>query len=84
VGATAQLAPMPPREINDSKHWRNRAAEMRVLSNTMTDPEVVAKMLKLANDYDQLADRAQGPARDRNPEVPALLAPPSTLIPDRD
>jgi hypothetical protein len=57
---------MLPREINDSKHWRNRAAEMRVLSNTMKDPEVVATMLRLANDYDRLADRtptASAPAR---------------------
>jgi hypothetical protein len=51
---------MPPREMNDSKHWRDRAAEMRVLSNTMTDRAVVAKMLRVANDYDKLADRAPG------------------------
>jgi hypothetical protein len=46
------------REINDSKHWRNRAAEMRVLSNSMKDPGVVATMLRLANDYDKLAEGA--------------------------
>jgi hypothetical protein len=50
---------MPPPEINDSKHSRDRAAEIRVLSNTMADPKVVAKMLRLANDYDKLADQAE-------------------------
>jgi hypothetical protein len=56
---TAPIPLMPLGEINDAKHWRNRAAEMRVLSNTMTDPEVVAKMLRLANDYDRFADQAE-------------------------
>ena len=45
--------------INDSKHWRDRAAEMRVLSDEIKDPQAQRMMLKLANDYDKLADRAQ-------------------------
>ena len=45
--------------INDSKHWRDRAAEMRVLSVEMKDLEAQHMMLKLANDYDKLADRAE-------------------------
>ena len=45
--------------INDSKHWRDRAAEMRVLSVEMKDFEARTLMLKLANDYDKLADRAE-------------------------
>jgi hypothetical protein len=67
----------PNPEANDSKYWRSRAAEMRVLSNTMTDPEVVAKMLKLANDHDKLADRALGPLRplERKPEPRSCSAP---------
>jgi hypothetical protein len=43
---------MPRSNMNDSKHWRNRAAAMRALAATMKDPE-------LADDYDSLADRAQ-------------------------
>ena len=50
--------------INDSKHWRDRAAEMRVLSVEMKDFEARTLMLKLANDYDKLADRAE---RDKAP-----------------
>ena len=45
--------------LNDSKHWRDRAAEMRVLSDGVKDQEAQRMMLKLANDYDNLADRAQ-------------------------
>ena len=45
--------------LNDSKHWRERAAEMRVLSDGMNDQEAQRLMLKLANDYDKLADRAE-------------------------
>ena len=45
--------------IYDAKHWRDRGAEMRVLSADMKDFEAQTLMLKLANDYDTLADRAQ-------------------------
>ena len=45
--------------LNDMKHWRDRAAEMRVLSADMRDFEARTLMLKLANDYDKLADRAE-------------------------
>ena len=48
---------MPASHVNDYKHWRDRAAEMRALSDTMTDAETVAIMLRLADDYDKLADR---------------------------
>ena len=44
--------------MNDAKHWRDRAAEMRALSETMSNVEAVAIMLELADDYDILADRA--------------------------
>ena len=47
-----------PASYNNSKHWRDRAAEMRAISESITDPETVAIMLRLANDYDLLADRA--------------------------
>jgi hypothetical protein len=45
--------------LNDAKHWRDRAAEMRVLSAEMRDFEAQTLMVKLANDYDKLADRAE-------------------------
>jgi hypothetical protein len=45
--------------LNDAKHWRDRAAEMRVLSAEMKDAEAQTIVARLANDYDKLADRAE-------------------------
>jgi hypothetical protein len=50
---------MPRSNMNDPKRWRNRAAAMRALAATMRDPETIAIMNRLADDYDSLADRAQ-------------------------
>ena len=64
---------MPVAHINDSKHWRDRAAEMRVLSTTMHDVETIAIMLRLADDYDILADRAEARAgHDTNAPSPRV------------
>ena len=43
----------------DPKHWRDRAAQMRVLAGEIGNSESEAIMLKLADDYDNLADRAE-------------------------
>jgi hypothetical protein len=55
-----------PRRIQVD-HWRDRAAEMRVLSSTTKDIEAQAAMVRLADVYDKLADRAELRA---NGEVP--------------
>jgi hypothetical protein len=44
--------------INDPKHWRARAADMRALAANMKDAETIAIMNRLADDYDKLAERA--------------------------
>ena len=49
---------MTTKPTNDPKHWYDRAAEMRALANTMKEPETIAVMNRLADDYDKLADRA--------------------------
>jgi hypothetical protein len=50
--------PMTLNHVNDSQHWRDRADEMRALTATMQDKQAVATMLRLADDYDKLAERA--------------------------
>ena len=50
---------VPAKSVTDVKHWYDRAAEMRALSEVMANDETRAIMLKLADDYDKLADRAQ-------------------------
>ena len=44
--------------VNDPKHWRKLAAEMRALAKGAPDIDTEAIMLKLADDYEKLADRA--------------------------
>jgi hypothetical protein len=50
---------MTQNDVNDVNHWRDRAAEMRVLSTTTKDIEVQAAMVQLADVYDKLAERAE-------------------------
>ena len=57
--------------LNDVKHWRDRAAEMSVLSGEMKDFDAQTLMLKLANDYDKLADRAEDRAARNVPGRPS-------------
>jgi hypothetical protein len=49
---------MPPRNGNDPKHWRDRAAKMRALARTMMNPNVAVLFSDLAADYDKLADKS--------------------------
>jgi hypothetical protein len=41
----------------DTQHWRDRAAQMRILAASIKDSKAQAIMLKLADDYDKLAER---------------------------
>jgi hypothetical protein len=49
---------MPTHEMHDPKHWYDRAEEMRALSEAMVNEDTKSRMLRLADDYDKLADRA--------------------------
>jgi hypothetical protein len=51
--------------LNDPKHWRDRAAEARVLASEMNDLDRQAMMLRLADDYDNLAIRAEKRSDDK-------------------
>ena len=54
---------MPASFINDPEHWRQRAEEMRTLADGISDEEARATMLKIAEDYERLAKRAEQRAR---------------------
>ena len=42
---------------HDPAHWRQRADEMRAAAKEMTDVEAKETLLKIATDYDRLAER---------------------------
>jgi hypothetical protein len=44
--------------LNDPRHWQKRRDEMRAIAEDVKDPETRATLLRLAADYEKLAERA--------------------------
>jgi hypothetical protein len=57
-----------PSFINDPEHWRSRAKEARAIADQMTDADSRSAMLRIADDYDRLAERAAQRAAGRSPK----------------
>ena len=45
--------------LNDPAHWLQRAEEMRAIAEDMRDLDTRATMLRIADDYERLARRAE-------------------------
>jgi hypothetical protein len=56
------LAKVP---INDPKHWRVLAEAARAAADEFSDADLKRRMLKIVEDYEELARRAEKRLRDR-------------------
>jgi hypothetical protein len=61
--------------INDPEHWRNRAEEARTLADQMSDQASKQTMLRIAADYERLAERAALRAQGASPQPPKGSSP---------
>jgi len=44
--------------LNDPEHWRDRAEEARTRADQISNPQCKIAMLRIADDYEVLAERA--------------------------
>jgi hypothetical protein len=49
--------------VNDPEHWRDRAREKRALAERLRNELAKQTMLRIANDFDRLAERAEERSR---------------------
>jgi hypothetical protein len=59
---------MPASFINDPEHWRQRAEQMRALAGEVNDEQAKETMLRIAKDYERLAERAEQRAKGSPPQ----------------
>ena len=50
---------MPDSILDDANHWRARAEQARALAEQMAKPEAKQTILRIAQDYDRLAELAE-------------------------
>jgi hypothetical protein len=81
-GTTGLLKPpvarrrdMPTPSINDTEHWQKRAEEARALAEQMGDEASKQTMLRIAADYERLAEKAALRAQGASPQRPKGSSP---------
>jgi hypothetical protein len=54
---------MPEYLLDRPEHWRRRAEQARTIAEQLSDPESKRTMLRIAEDYERLAEQAKMRAR---------------------
>jgi hypothetical protein len=54
--------------LNDPEHWRDRAQEAHTRADQLDDPQSKSAMLRIAQDYELLAKRAEARASGQSPK----------------
>jgi len=54
-----------PDSVLDNQHWRERAEEARSIAEQLSDPDAKRMMLRIADDYERLAQHAERRAASR-------------------
>jgi hypothetical protein len=54
---------MPEYLLDPPEHWRKRAEQARTIAEQLSDPESKRTMLRIAQDYERLAEQAKLRAR---------------------
>jgi hypothetical protein len=59
---------MPASLINDPEHWRDRAREKRELAERLRNEQAKQTVLRVANEYERLAEQAEERSRGSPPK----------------
>jgi hypothetical protein len=62
--ALKNISPPDPDRLDDPKHWRDKADEARAKAEDMVDVEARQTMERVAEEYEELADRAERQLRE--------------------
>jgi hypothetical protein len=54
-----RLSPVRHSILDDPEHWRQRAEEARSIADQLSDPESKRTILRIANDYERMAEHAE-------------------------
>ena len=65
---------MPTPSINDPQPWRDGAEEIRALVADLRDERSKQKMLRIADDYERLAKRADERGKGVSPTIVKIPA----------